>query len=163
MENGIGLKCMADLTPKQEIFCLRYIETGNATEAYRLSYDAENMADKTIWEEASRLKADPKVSARLEQLQSLHRQRHMVTVDSITAELDELKRDAHAEKQFSPAITAVMGKAKIHGLLVDKSELTGKDGGPIETKETDSMDAARKIAFVLAKAAIQSENSSGAQ
>jgi hypothetical protein len=33
--------------------------------------------------------------------------------------------------------------------LADKSELTGKDGGPIETKETTGYDLARKIAFAL--------------
>ena len=27
------------LTPKQESFCLAYIETGNASEAYRQAYD----------------------------------------------------------------------------------------------------------------------------
>lgn len=36
--------------------------------------------------------------------------------------------------------------------LADKSELTGKDGGAIETKDATPMDAARSIAFVLAQA-----------
>jgi phage terminase small subunit len=30
------------LTPKQERFVQAYIETGNATEAYRQAYDAKN-------------------------------------------------------------------------------------------------------------------------
>ena len=29
-----------------------------------------------------------------------------------------------------------MGKAKLHGLLVEKNEHTGKDGGPIVTATT---------------------------
>lgn len=33
--------------------------------------------------------------------------------------------------------------------LADKSELTGKDGGPIEMKDTDGYDLARRIAFAL--------------
>lgn len=39
--------------------------------------------------------------------------------------------------------------------LADKSELTGKDGGAIEVKEqpVSDRDLARRIAFVLAKAA----------
>lgn len=36
--------------------------------------------------------------------------------------------------------------------LSDKSELTGKDGGPIETKELTENDLGRRIAFALAKA-----------
>jgi hypothetical protein len=35
--------------------------------------------------------------------------------------------------------------------LADKSELTGKDGGPIETKEVSENEMARRIAFMLAK------------
>jgi hypothetical protein len=35
--------------------------------------------------------------------------------------------------------------------LADKSEITGRDGGPIETK-TDDMDVARRVAFLLSKA-----------
>ena len=35
------------LTPKQEAFCLAYMETGNASEAYRRAYDADNMKPAT--------------------------------------------------------------------------------------------------------------------
>jgi phage terminase small subunit len=46
-----------------------------------------------------------------------------------------------------------MGKAKVLGLLVDRSEVTGKDGGPIETVDRSDRDIAKDIAFVLAKGA----------
>jgi hypothetical protein len=36
--------------------------------------------------------------------------------------------------------------------LADKTELTGKDGGAIETRELSETEAARRIAFTLAKA-----------
>jgi hypothetical protein len=36
--------------------------------------------------------------------------------------------------------------------LADKTELTGKDGGPIETRELSDTEAARRIAFTLARA-----------
>ena len=35
--------------------------------------------------------------------------------------------------------------------LSDKQELTGKDGGPIETKETSDLELARKVAYILSK------------
>ena len=119
------------LTPKQEKFCQKYVELSNASEAYRQSYDAENMLDKTIWEEASRTLANPDVTARIMQLQEEHRERHKVTVDSITEELNESRTLATADKQHSAAITASMGKAKLHGLVVDRNEHTGKDGNPL--------------------------------
>lgn len=146
---------MPDLTLKQELFCQKYIETGTASEAYRQSYDTENMLAKTVWEEASRTLADPKVTARIKELQQIHQKRHEVTVDSLTEELDELKKLAAADKQYSPAVTAVMGKAKLHGKLPDKVEHTGKDGGPIVTEERSALEAARRIAFVLAKASLE--------
>ena len=44
---------MTKLTPKQEGFCRSYIETGNASEAYRINYSAENMSQDTIKVKAS--------------------------------------------------------------------------------------------------------------
>jgi hypothetical protein len=43
------------LTWKQEAFVNHYVATGNATEAYRRSYDCERMAPKSIETEALRL------------------------------------------------------------------------------------------------------------
>ena len=44
------------LTPKQEAFCLAYLETGNASEAYRRCYNTStNMAAATVNREAARL------------------------------------------------------------------------------------------------------------
>lgn len=58
------------LTPKQEAFCLAYVETGNASEAYRRAYSARNMSAKTVWEKASRLLSEGKVRARLDELRA---------------------------------------------------------------------------------------------
>jgi hypothetical protein len=44
------------LTWKQEAFVNHYVATGNATEAYRRSYDCERMAPKSIETEALRLR-----------------------------------------------------------------------------------------------------------
>ena len=112
------------LTPKQERVCLAYIETGNASEAYRRAYNATNMKPATIHREAKVLTDNPKVRARLAEIQGAHQVRHNVTVDSITAELEEARRLAIANGQTSAAVQASMGKAKLHGLLVDRSEGT---------------------------------------
>lgn len=126
----------APLTPKREKFAQKFIETGSASEAYRLSFDASRMKDKTIWETASKLLKDPKVAARVAELQAAHQKRHDVTVDSITAELEEARMIALADKQASAAVSASLGKAKLHGLVVDKNELTGPNGGPVKTDGT---------------------------
>lgn len=116
------------MTPKQEAFALAYVETGNASEAYRRAYNAENMKPEAIWVEASRTLADPNVSLRVMELQKENAERLFVTVDSLTKELDEDRALARQEGQASAAISAVMGKAKLHGLITDKKELSGNIG-----------------------------------
>lgn len=56
------------LTPKQEKFVRNIINGMSQREAYKNSYDAENMTDKTIDEEACRLFNDSKISARYQEL-----------------------------------------------------------------------------------------------
>lgn len=56
------------LTPKQEAFCLAYIETGNASEAYRRSYSAGRMKPETINRKAKELIDNGKIAARLKEL-----------------------------------------------------------------------------------------------
>ena len=133
------------LTTKQEAFARKYIELGNASEAYRQSYDAENMSAEAIHEEAYRLTKNPDVSLRILEIREKHCERHNITVDSITQELHELKEEARAEKQYSPAITAVMGKAKIHGLLTDKAEISGPNGSPLPVSVTVTSDLVKSI------------------
>ncbi len=111
---------MTALTPKQEKFAQKYIEIGNAAEAYRLAYDAENMKPVTIRRKAAELLEHGNVSAHIRALQEVHRERHKVTIDSITEELDQSRTAASADKQHSAAIAASLGKAKLHGLIADK-------------------------------------------
>ena len=59
---------MTKLTQKQENFILKYFECGNASEAYRHAYSTSKMKDKTINEQASKLLADHKITARLKEL-----------------------------------------------------------------------------------------------
>lgn len=81
---------MTGLTIKQERFAQKYVELGNATEAYRQSYDAENMAPETINNEAYVLLQHPEVAARIEKLEDLRRKRHEVTIDRVVSEYSKL-------------------------------------------------------------------------
>ncbi|MCW8158988.1 terminase small subunit [Stutzerimonas stutzeri] len=58
------------LTQKQEAFALAYFETGNASEAYRRAYNAENMSLNVIHNKASALMARGEVRVRVEQLRA---------------------------------------------------------------------------------------------
>ena len=56
------------LTPNQEVFAQKIIEGMSQADAYRFAYNCSRMSDKTIWEKASRLMADNKVRARVQEL-----------------------------------------------------------------------------------------------
>tara|TARA_R110000796_G_scaffold9078_3_gene31210 strand:- start:10531 stop:10956 length:426 start_codon:yes stop_codon:yes gene_type:complete len=117
-----------NLTEKQERFCLKKHETGNASAAYRFAYDAEKMKEATINVKACELLKNGKVTARLKQLQDAVVAKHNVTVESLMTELEEargiaLTYDENGKAQPSAAVSASMGKAKLAGLLVDKLEL----------------------------------------
>lgn len=78
------------LTPKQEAFCQRYLETGNASEAYRLAYDAEKMKPETVNRAAFEVLENPKIAARIAELKARQLKRHDVTVDRVLAEYSKL-------------------------------------------------------------------------
>lgn len=118
-----------NLTPKQENFCQLYIELGNASEAYRQSYDADSMNDNVVHVKASELLSSGKVAVRVEQLKAEHKKRHNITVDTLLLELEEARKaalDPALEKpQTSAAVSATMGKAKLLGLDKQVIEHTG--------------------------------------
>ena len=78
------------LTIKQTRFAMTYIETANASEAYRRSYRASKMSPHSIEVEASRLLQDPEVTLRVRELQAEHRKRHDITIDRILRELSKI-------------------------------------------------------------------------
>ncbi|WP_407210401.1 terminase small subunit [Citrobacter portucalensis] len=131
---------MMSLTIKQEAFCQAYIETGNASEAYRVSYAAENMKPETINRNAKSLLDNSKIAARVSELQGEIKIRHNVTVDSLIAELEEARQAALGAEtpQSSAAVAATLGKAKLTGLDKQIIEHTGPGGGAIQI-ETSPM------------------------
>ena len=86
------------LTAKQEAFCRHYVDTGIASEAYRMSYDTSNMKPDTIWSAACRLLDNCKVAARIAEIQreyaedsKIERQRvERVLMDIVSADPSEL-------------------------------------------------------------------------
>ncbi|WP_210668966.1 terminase small subunit [Pseudomonas protegens] len=133
-------KAKRRFTDKMELFCLAYVETGNASEAYRRSYNTTNMAEKTAQREGYNTLQKPQVQARIEELRNQVMDRHEITVDTLLIELEQARRLALETKKAAAAVTATMGKAKLLGLDKQIVELTGKDGAPIETQSTIKVD-----------------------
>lgn len=121
---------MATLTIKQEAFCQAYIETGNASEAYRMAYAADKMKPDSVHRKAKELLDNVKIAARLGELRGEIKQRHNITVDSLLEELEEARQAALTAEtpQSSAAVGATMGKAKLLGLDKQVIEHTSPDG-----------------------------------
>lgn len=113
------------MTPKQEAFCLAYVETGNSSEAYRRAYNAENSKPETIHKRASELLANGEVAGRVSELKASHVERHNLTVDDIKTMLIEDRKFARELGAPAAAISASMGLAKLYGFLTEKVDLTG--------------------------------------
>lgn len=79
------------LTQKQEAFCLAYVETGNASEAYRRSYDVgEDTKPESIWVNASKLMSDAKVLQRVDELRAKAAARAEITQERVLRELGKI-------------------------------------------------------------------------
>jgi hypothetical protein len=142
------------MTPKQEKFCLIYRETGNASEAYRQSYDCSNMKPESINRKAKELLDNGKIAARLQDLGKADMERHVVTTDTIAVMLREDRQFARECETPGAAVSATMGLAKLYGLLTDKTELTGKDGNAIkiEAVKADAESFTRAITSIATRA-----------
>lgn len=79
------------LTPKQEKFVQGLFKGMSQREAYKQSYNAEKMLDKTVDEEACRLAKDSKITARIDQLTAEVAAMNMLSEGYVIQGLIELK------------------------------------------------------------------------
>ncbi|WP_439236014.1 terminase small subunit [Lonepinella koalarum] len=129
---------MTVLTPKQEAFCLAYIETGNASEAYRQAYSVEQMKPESVHRKAKELLDNGKITARIEQLQADNVARHKITVDNLLDELEKARKIAESNNNPNAMITATMGKAKLLGF--DKPKADNDDMANLPTENNVSFE-----------------------
>lgn len=122
------------LTQKQETFCLAYIETGNASEAYRRAYNTGKMKSETITKRASELLADGDVAGRLEDLRAPVREKAQLTLESHLVRLEYLSQRAERAHQYSAAITAETNRGRAAGFYTEKVDHTTK-GDKLPTTE----------------------------
>lgn len=137
-------KKAAKLTVKQEAFCQAYVETGNASEAYRRAYPkSQKWADTSVTVNASKMLKNADVLLRVGELKDAVLKRHEITVDTLVIELEEARQLAKSTETPSAMVAATMGKGKLLGLVVDRNEHTGKDGAPLNPEPI-------KVVFVKA-------------
>lgn len=121
---------MRKLTPRQEAFAMAYVETGNASEAYRRAYPrSRKWKPEAVKVRASELLKRGNVSVTVEALRAEARERHAITVDRLTQDAMTAYEVAKAANNPSAMVRALEFLAKLHGLFVDRHEI-GVSGGP---------------------------------
>ena len=110
------------LTAKQMKFVEEVSEGGSQSNAYRKAYDTSQMAPKTIWEEASRLRRHPKVAARIEELEAeKEARRRMQALSREDRVLQELEKIAFGDGPASGRLKALELLGKHVGLFKPKA------------------------------------------
>ena len=124
-----------NLSPKQYNFCLAYMETGNATLAYRRAYNAQNMKSATVNRKAKELLDNGKIAASLVTLRMPMREKMAITVESLTWKLNQACERAFQKDQLGVVVAAVIAIAKLHGLLKQKLEIQPRNIEDLSAEE----------------------------
>ena len=108
------------LSSKQELFAQAVAAGTSSVPAYMTAYKVSERQAKS---NASRLLKHPSVMKRIGDLQAQHAKDNSVTIATITVMLRDAYNLSMETKQASSASQAAMGLAKLHGLIVDKSQV----------------------------------------
>jgi len=139
---------MKKLTLKQENFCLAYIETGNASEAYRRAYDVSKMKPASINRMAKDVIDNINISSRIAELRKPILDKHNITQERVIAELSkiaffDIRKLVDADGNPVPInLLDDDSAAAINGLKVrrEKTSIEVKDDGAEKTDETTASD-----------------------
>lgn len=107
------------LTPKREKFAQAVASGMAQADAYRAAFNPKKSKDATIHQEASRLAADRKVSARIIELRAPVIAEARYDLKTAMVECDEAIALARSTESASAMVAAVQLKAKLNGLMVE--------------------------------------------
>lgn len=111
---------------KQEIFCEEFVKSGNAAEAYKLAgYKASSA--KSAANSASRLLENVGICNRIAELREKAEDEKIMDAKQRRIMLSEIAKSGKA----IVAIKAIDTLNKMDGLYINKTQLSGADGGPL--------------------------------
>ena len=109
------------MTPKQKKFTEVFVNGTSQSQAYRTAYYTQNMSQKTVWEESSRLKKHPKVAARVIELEAeKEARRRMQALSREGRVLQELEKIAFGDGPVTGKLKAIELLGKHIGLFTPK-------------------------------------------
>lgn len=123
--------------PRHERFAQELAKGETADAAY------VNAGFKPSRGNASRLKANDIISARVFEIQGMAADKVVVTIDDIARQLDEDRAFAMKVGSAAAAVASTMGKAKVLGLIIDKAEVKTQGTVTVLRVSRDEAEAAR--------------------
>ncbi len=126
---------------RRERFCQGIAKGLSATEAYReAGYRGRgNIAEVS----ASQIFRNLQVEGRIAELQQKAVQKHQISVEGLTRDLMEVHAEARKDGQYAAAVAAHALVAKMHGFIVDRTELHGE----VVVKPTADPDAPLELPY----------------
>ena len=119
---SIGFIHMRQLTMKQHKFVDEYINTGNASEAYRRAYDCKKSSNKTISIEATKLINSPNVALAVKREKERINRASRLGSKDIEDNLFSIFERSLETDQLNTARACMMDIAKLNGLIIQKQE-----------------------------------------
>ena len=113
------------LTVKQMNFCLKYVEIGNATEAYKQSYDVKTNKRDSMKSMAVILMKNEKVRDYIAVLQAKNITKHGVTMEFMLEEYLAVKNMASLLEQPQHMKGALDSIMKLYGLGKENHDVKG--------------------------------------
>ena len=134
------------LTIKQETFALAYVETGNASEAYRRGYSAPRMKPETINKRASELLVNGEVTGRIERLRKSIECDAIATVKERQEFWTALMRDRGGDTKDRLKASEILGRAQ--GDFIDQHNMKVTTVADVEEMSDAELIAILKLAGI---------------
>jgi len=111
------------LNIRQDRFALLIVKGETQSKAYELAgYSCQN--ENAVAVKASQLLRNPKVSELIEKYRSRLREKTLIDLEFLTEELIKTISNAREWRQASAEVSAITCLAKLHGFMVDRSEVS---------------------------------------
>lgn len=141
--------------PRHELFAQEVASGRTKTDAFIEAYPrAAQWKATAVHVKAAMLGAREEVKARVAYLQQQAADASVFTLAVHLARLNALSKAAEKAGDFAPAVKAEENRGKAAGFYPTKVELTGKGGGPIESRQTRDL-TDEELAAELAKHGIE--------
>ncbi len=119
------------LSIKHEKFCIEYLKSNNATQAYRATYDTSKLASKSLNQCASRLLRNVNIRSRILEMTADLTNLTLLTLEKHLCNLEDIRNSAFREGKWSVAVQAEHLRGQACGFYVHKTEVTVPNGKSI--------------------------------